>query len=267
MAYTDDVDLEAQLPYSDSPEFDQLSESVATGLFDLNSKIVKLRGQVKAFDKKVPDIAAEERAVELADRTRDAFKSLSDNVRELQLWPDAQPSQKFTQQKLSREFSTALTEFQSIQRDIAQKQRMSIIRAKTSIAEARHGAEQDNIIDQPVDEERQRLQLEQEELDAAAVSYQQALIEEREAEIRGIEQGIQELNEIFTDLGTIVTEQGTIIDNIEANIYNVASATQDAAHQLTKAARYQRSSRGRACCLLLILSIVLAVILLGVSCY
>lgn len=55
-------------------------------------------------------------------------------------------------------------------------------------------------------------------------------------------------------------------DNIEANIYSFAQHTQDASTQLTKAARYQKSSRGRAVCLLIILVVVLTVILLGVSC-
>lgn len=48
-------------------------------------------------------------------------------------------------------------------------------------------------------------------------------------------------------------------------MYNIAGNTRDASSELTKAARYQRSSRGRAFCLLVILFVILAVILLAVS--
>lgn len=48
-------------------------------------------------------------------------------------------------------------------------------------------------------------------------------------------------------------------------MYNIAGNTRDASSELTKAARYQRSSRGRAFCLLVILLVILAVILLAVS--
>jgi t-SNARE complex subunit (syntaxin) len=264
MSYTDDVDLEAQIPYSDSPEFDRLSENIATRLFDINSNIVKVRSLLKSLTQK-DDIATEERAVQLVDRTRDSIKETSNLIKQIQVWPDGLPAQKFTQQKLSREFSSALSEFQEVQRDLAERQRSSIIRAKSDLAGATALAEeQDEETGARVQEPREQTALLVNELDQQAVDYQQSLIAEREMEIEGIEHGIEELNEIFRDLGTIVSEQGTIIDNIESNIYSVAESTRDASTQLTKAARYQRNTRGRMFCLLIILAIVLTVVLLGV---
>lgn len=267
MSYTDDVDLEAQIPYSDNPEFDQLSESIATKLFDVNSNIVKIRSLLKSLSNN-DDVTTEERAVELVDKTRDNIKETTRLIKEMQVWPDGLPAQKFTQQKLSREFSSALSEFQEVQRDLAERQRTSIIRAKSNLAGATVMEEEEQIANDNSGEIHggvQRTALLGNELDQQAVEYQQSLIAEREMEIEGIEHGIEELNEIFRDLGTIVTEQGTIIDNIESNIYNVAESTRDASTQLTKAARYQRNTRGRMFCLMIILAIVLAVILLGVS--
>lgn len=264
MAYSDDVDLEAQVPYSDSPEFDELSERIASGVFEINSNLVHLQSQLKGLEtKKRRDerVSVEERAVKLSDRTREKFKELSEDMRRLQSWPESTPGQRFTQQKLSREFSTVLSEFQDVQRDLAERQRSSIVRAKSGLLEdeERRGAEEQGGEEQLLQQQQEQEQgLRQEEVD-----YQQALIAERETEIEGIEQGIEELNEIFTDLGTIVTEQGTIVDNIEANVYNIAQSTQDASTQLTKAARSQRHTRGRALCLLIILIIILAVILLA----
>ncbi|CAN6657755.1 syntaxin Pep12p [Trichomonascus vanleenenianus] len=269
MSFSADVDLEAQIPYSDAPEFDALAETVSSGLFEINSSLVKLESFLKALEKK-GSVQTEEKAVELADHTRQKFKAHGDDMRRLQTWPDALPAHRFTQEKLSREFSTALSEFQDLQRRLAERQRLSIIQAKSNIASSKHNQ---NLIDEAEyhrheehdDELHGGFQTQtQETLRQGDVEYQQALILERENEIQGIEQGIEELNEIFTDLSTIVTEQGTIIDNIEANIYNVAQSTRDASTQLTKAARYQRNSRGRALCLLIILIVVLAVILLAI---
>ncbi len=46
-------------------------------------------------------------------------------------------------------------------------------------------------------------------------------------------------------------------------MYNISTSTQNAAAELTKAADYQKRSRGKSFCLLMILSIILTVILLA----
>lgn len=214
--YSDNVDLEAQIPYTDSPEFDRLGEEVASSLFEINSSIVALDKILKSMDNKNArlDHTKEERAVQLAEETRQKFKSISEPLRSLQSWPESLPSQKFTQQKMSREFSTALAEFQDIQKDFAQKQRSSIIASKSNIAQEE--LESSTSSHSNYSESQAALLQEQEEqLNQNDINYQRELIQEREMEIQGIEQGIEELNEIFTDLSTIVAEQGTIIGKYE----------------------------------------------------
>jgi t-SNARE complex subunit (syntaxin) len=88
---------------------------------------------------------------------------------------------------------------------------------------------------------------------------------QREEEIRNIERGITELNDIFRDLGMMVGEQGDQLDLISANIENVAQDHKASDLELRQASRYQKSARNRACCLLMILAIVLTVVLLAVS--
>lgn len=279
MSFVDNVDLESQTPYSDSPEFDQLNERISTSLFDINSSLGTLHSHLKALGKKNSSHSIEERAVSLAEDLRHEFKELSDLIKELAEWEDPAPAQKFTQQKLSREFSTALTEFQDLQRQLAEKQRKSILLAKEQQEQNKQMKssssnlvaldEEDQARQHEEDEENDvALQQEQEEeqnlINQHELEYHNRLIQERETEIQGIEQGIEELNEIFSDLGRIVTEQGSMIDNIEANVYNIAGSTRNAATELTKASRYQRNARGRALCLLIILVVILAVILLAV---
>ena len=74
-----------------------------------------------------------------------------------------------------------------------------------------------------------------------------------------------ELNELFRDLGTIVTEQGEQLDMISDNVQDVYTNTHGADRELRSAARYQRNARNKACCLLVILAIILTVIILAVT--
>ncbi len=175
-----------------------------------------------------------------------------------------QPSQKYTQQKLSREFQASGTEFQSIQRTALEKQRASANQARTAI-DSNDTSSLPRYTDDP--QQQQQLQRqEQEQLHLASqdeVDFQESLIVEREAEIRNIETSVGELNELFRDVAHIVHEQGTQIDTISGNVQNVAGDTRQADVELRSASRYQKSARGKACCLLLILAVVLVIIILA----
>lgn len=216
MSFADNVDLESQIPYSDSPEFDLLSETVSSGLFELNSKLATLHSHLKALSRTQNGSGSqsiEERAVTLTDSIRDGFRLLGDSVKEIQGWQDTVPAQRFTQNKLSREFSIALSEFQDLQRQLAEQQRLSVAMAKEEqqIRQQKQDVLEEEGEDYELDREHLQIQEQQQAINQDELDYQQTLIQEREAEIEGIEHGIEELNEIFTDLGAIVNEQGTII--------------------------------------------------------
>lgn len=177
-------------------------------------------------------------------------------------WILGQASQKYTQQKLSREFQASGTEFQSIQRLALEKQRASASAARTALESNDSSAPYS---DSPSQQQSQ-LQ-EQDQLRLASqdeVDFQDSLIVERESEIRNIEQSVGELNELFRDVAHIVHEQGGQLDTIAGNVQNVATDTRHADLELRSANRYQKSARGKACCLLVILAIVLTIIVLAV---
>ena len=159
-------------------------------------------------------------------------------------------------QKLSREFSSALSEFQVVQRRALEKERASKAALEESTAqspsEGREGQQQLQSLEEP------RL-AQQDEVD-----FQDNLIIEREGEIRQIEQSVGELNELFRDVAHIVREQGDMIDTIDVNVENTLTDTRGADIELRSASRYQKSARNKACCLLLILAIVLVVVVLAV---
>lgn len=174
-----------------------------------------------------------------------------------------QASQKYTQQKISREFQASGTEFQSIQRLALEKERASASATRTAL-------ESSDTSNQPYSDNASQQQAqvqEQEQLRLASqdeVDFQESLIIERESEIRNIEQSVGELNELFRDVAHIVHEQGGQLDTISGNVQNVATDTQHADRELRSASRYQKSARGKACCLLVILAIVLVIIILAV---
>ncbi|KAK9454532.1 t-SNARE [Dipodascopsis uninucleata] len=274
--------------YSDAPEFDGQANKLSNQLFTLTSNISTLNRLLSMFGSKKDSHEVRERVTNLTEETRDLCKVLGEEVKHLQSWTDVTPSQRFTQQKLSREFTSLLADFQSVQRQSAEKQRQYIVAARSHVPGSTQllspGADEQEYAEQqqqlmlqeqlPASQrssQRQQQQqqqiMRQDNTDLVAqeeINFQNSLIAERELEIQGIEQGISELNEIFRDLGTMVTEQGVMIDNIESNITNVAQSTQNASEELTKASKYQKSSRNKSCCLLFILAIILTVVLLAV---
>ena len=171
-----------------------------------------------------------------------------------------QPSQRFTQSKLNREFQASLTEFQALQRTALEKERASAAASRAALSEF-----QSHPPSGAVDGQQQQLQ-QQEELRLAPqseVDFQESLIIERESEIRNIEQSVGELNELFRDVAHMVHEQGEQLDIISDNVQGVRDDTRAADRELITASKHQRNARNKMCCLLLILAVVLTVIILA----
>lgn len=207
-SFSDAVSLEAQPAYSDSPEFDKLNADISDTLFLLNNNLVTLGRLLKAAQNTGGKRDVVGRAIDLADETRDRFKTTGEDLKRLKEWDDTNAAQRFTQQKLGREFATALSEFQQIQKRLAAHEKQEIKMDKQAVLESESRGE---------GQQQQQQQLQQQDvmtqdfMNQSETDQHMTLISEREEEIRNIEQGIEELNEIFSDLGTIVTQQGTIV--------------------------------------------------------
>ena len=91
------------------------------------------------------------------------------------------------------------------------------------------------------------------------------LLEEREQDIIGISNDINMVNTIFSDLGKLVVEQQESIDDIENNINNSKTKTEDGVNQLEKASNYQRSCNKCNLYILFSMIIILIVIILVVT--
>ncbi|KAL2843962.1 t-SNARE [Aspergillus pseudodeflectus] len=244
--------------YHDDPEFQRLTESLSNQLFTLTSNITRLSDQIALLGTKRDTERVRERVHNLLEQTRTGFREVGEGIKKVQNWEDVNPSQKWTQQKLSTEFQATLKEFQTVQRRALEKQRASAVAARTAVEEAEHPTEGGvSLEQQQLLEEQPRLANQHE------VDFQEALIIERETEIRSIEQSVGELNELFRDVAHIVHEQGGQLDLISENVDRVHNDTQGANVELRSASRYQKNARNKACCLLVILAVILAIIILA----
>ncbi|KAK3989577.1 t-SNARE [Cladorrhinum sp. PSN332] len=250
--------------YTDDPEFSRLSQDLMNKLFKLNGNNQRLSGEVGHLGTRRDTPRVRERVHELIEESRELFKQVGEGVKKIQTWEDVTPSQKYQQQKLSREFQSSLSEFQSLQRTALEKQKASVSAARATIdpsSDAHAPPPQPHLSSSP-----QLLQ--QQELTRLApqddVDFQEALIIEREEEIRNIEQGVGDLNVLFQQVAQIVNEQGEVLDTIANNVENVRDDTRGADRELRAAARYQKNARSKACCLLLILTVILTIVLLAV---
>jgi t-SNARE complex subunit (syntaxin) len=244
--------------YADDPEFQRLSQDLMTKLFTLTGNISRLTNQIALLGTKRDNDRVRERVHDLLEETKDTFKEVGEGVKKIQTWEDVSPSQKYTQQKLSREFQASLREFQNVQRQALEKQRASASAARSALEDATSpSGDGSTQLGQLQSQEQLRLASQDE------VDFQDSLIVEREAEIRNIEQGVSELNELFRDVAHIVSEQGEQLDTIAANVENTRTDTRGADLELRSAARYQKNARSKMCILLIILAIVVTIVLLA----
>ncbi|XP_019335189.1 syntaxin-7 isoform X2 [Alligator mississippiensis] len=163
-----------------------------------------------------------------------------------------QRQRKIQKDRLVGEFTTALTNFQKLQRQAAEKEKEFVARVRASSRVSGGGPEESYREGTLVSWDSQpQAQVQDEEITEDDLR----LIEERESSIRQLEADIMDINEIFKDLGMMIHEQGDVIDSIEANVENAEVHVQQANQQLSRAADYQHKSRKKMCILALILAV------------
>ncbi|KAE8353913.1 t-SNARE [Aspergillus coremiiformis] len=247
--------------YRDDPGFYRLTEGLSNQLFSITSNITRLSDQIALLGTRRDTERVRERVHNLLEQTRTGFKEVGEGIKKVQTWEDVNPSQKWTQQKLSSEFKATLDEFQTVQRRALEKQRASAVAARTAVEES----EQQPAAEGAAQEQQQLLQEQPRLANQDEVDFQESLIIEREAEIRNIEQSVGELNELFRDVAHIVHEQGGQLDIIGENVERVTNDTRGAHVELRSASRHQKNARNKACCLLVILAVILTIIVLAAT--
>lgn len=179
--------------------------------------------------------------------------------------PPGQDSRTWHMQaeRLTREFSQALNDFQTAQRQAASKEKEALKKARADsdahyFEDGKHGAA---LLDLGDSENKGRSQQSQMQIQMEQEQEMQAL-QERESQIRQLESDIMDVNQIFKDLATMVHEQGEVVDSIEANVESAQVHVSQASTQLTQARQYQNKARRKKLCLIGIGLLVLTVIII-----
>uniref|UniRef100_A0A8C5RSC7 Syntaxin-7 n=1 Tax=Laticauda laticaudata TaxID=8630 RepID=A0A8C5RSC7_LATLA len=167
-----------------------------------------------------------------------------------------QRQRRIQKDRLVNEFTTALTNFQRVQRQAAEKEREFVARVRAS-SRVSGGATEESYREGTLVSWDSQPQTQV--LDEEITEDDLRLIEERESAIRQLESDILDINEIFKDLGMMIHEQGDVIDSIEANVETAEVHVQQANQQLSRASEYQRKSRKKICIIILILVIGLTI--------
>ncbi|KAL0576221.1 SNAP receptor [Marasmius crinis-equi] len=264
-----------------SPEdaaFLSLQSSLSLQVFKMNANVQGILKLVDQLGTTKDSATLRKKLHDLTDSTRAMAKRGSEDLKKLTAHQASLPHQKTALQKTSHDLQMSLVAFQRAQQVSAERQRTVVQGVKLAVDD-----------DQPTEEEpsgapeQRQAQLLQNQLSPHELAYQESLIQEREADIREIETGIHELAEIFRDLGTLVEQQRPMLgallllriwlrrahtllklDNIDYNISSVAADTENAASELRTAHDYQRRAGRRAACLMIILTVVVAIVLLAV---
>jgi t-SNARE complex subunit (syntaxin) len=82
--------------------------------------------------------------------------------------------------------------------------------------------------------------------------YYKAIIEEREKDIIETAENVNKINIIFSDLGKLVSEQQENVNDIENQINDAHSNTQNGVYQLERAEKTQRKLNKCYCYLLIV---------------
>mmetsp|Transcript_30297 Transcript_30297/g.42233 ORF Transcript_30297/g.42233 Transcript_30297/m.42233 type:complete len:233 (-) Transcript_30297:411-1109(-) len=87
-------------------------------------------------------------------------------------------------------------------------------------------------------------------------------LEAKKNQIKNLEQDVTELAGMFVDLQGLVNEQQATVDQITVHVEEAKEYTNNAATELEKAERYQRSARRRQLCCCILLLVVLLIVAL-----
>uniref|UniRef100_A0A8V0YD11 Syntaxin-12 n=1 Tax=Gallus gallus TaxID=9031 RepID=A0A8V0YD11_CHICK len=196
----------------------------------------------------------------LAKETNEYLKELGSLP--LPLSASEQRQQRLQKERLMNDFSAALNNFQAVQRQVSEKEKETVARARAgSRISADERFREEQLVSFDSGEDWSQMQSQEE--DAAITEQDLELIKERETAIRQLEADILDVNQIFKDLAMMIHDQGDMIGkySIEANVESAEVHVERASEQLQRAAYYQKKSRKKIC--ILILGLAVASIILG----
>nr|XP_011422091.2 syntaxin-7 isoform X4 [Crassostrea gigas] len=238
-------------------ELSRLTNAISSNIQTITQNVSQIQNNVSRIGTPQDSDEIRERVHQLTHHTNQVAKDTNKLMKDLAhlTVPAAEQSKwRMQRDRLTDDFSTALKNFQTIQRTAAEKERASVARAR---------AQSGNYTKSPFDDDtgrddlnmtpgfsqtRQVLQMEEDvDLD---------MLHEREAAIKQLESDITDVNQIFKDLGMLVHEQGEMLDSIETTVESSQGHVESGQKQLLLASSYQTKSRRKTAYIVIVVVIV-----------
>lgn len=153
---------------------------------------------------------------------------LTDAGQQLEQGPRDDTSLRVQHQKLSKDYQRVLQQFRAVEERARRQNRGAAAGGKRGAAAIGGGPQVKRDQATIEQDERLRVQMQQQAIDAA-------ILQEREEEIREIHQNVTKVNEIFKDLADLVNDQQEEIDNVEKMIEKSHSHARSGLDQVEKA--------------------------------
>lgn len=244
-------------------DFNRLSQSIGSNVQKISQNVREIEKLVTRLDSQEDTRVLRGKLDEIQHYTNQLAKDTNRMLKELNSIqiPNSQSDQRqqrMQRERLTNDFTTALNQFQRVQRDAVAKERESVQRnpfddggESTLINfESQHKATADP----------QQVHMQEEDFGA---------LQERESQLKKLESDILDVNTIFKDLATMVHEQGDIIDSIEANVDSAEVHVTEANTQLVKARSSQKKARKKcimvAICILILIGVLALILYLTLS--
>lgn len=245
-------------------DFNSIVQICSANVQRISGNTAQIRNMVSQLGTKQDNSQLLENLQQIQHSTNQIAKDTNKLLKELGSLPlplssSEQRQQKLQKERLMNDFSSALNNFQTIQRKVSEKEKETVARARAGSRlseDQRHKDEQ--LVSFDNNEDWNQMQSQEE----AITEEDLELIKERESAIQKLEADILDVNQIFKDLAVMIHDQGDMIDSIEANVESAEVHVERASEQLQRASYYQSKSRKKICILILVLSI--AAIILGV---
>ncbi|KRX40999.1 Syntaxin-12 [Trichinella nativa] len=242
-------------------DFNRLSQLVSTQISKISQNVATIQRMVAQLGTTQDSEHLRQNLHEIQHFTHTLSQTTMESLKNLSSLPSPSNASEQRQWKLQRErltndFSVVLNNFQAVQRSAAQKEKVSVLRARVDSGIGGNPFNENaselnaNVVPQ------EKLQIEQ-NLDIQT-------IQEREQVIRQLESDIMDVNQIFKDLALMVHQQGEVIDSIEANVDNAQVHIDQGSTQIQRAAQYQSKARRKkmlCCSVIIVLIIVISLII------
>ncbi|KAI8996896.1 t-SNARE [Pilobolus umbonatus] len=249
---------------NDDVEYKEVTQKIAQQLFHINGNISHIERLVRMLGGNKDTIEMRNTLHDITMATQELVKATTHDIKSLSNYfhishHKQSKQRRLEQQKLTKDFQTILSHFQTIQKQSMNKQREYVDKVEGTSIMMQSRDEQEEVSAALMDSHRQQQQQQIDTLNNE-VDYNELLISERENEIENIEQGINDLNEVFRDMSMIVNEQESGIQSIYGNIVQIVNYTRQAGDELVVASNYQRRTRRSMCCFLLMITLICSII-------